>query len=227
MARVHTFVFADLAGFTALTEAHGDHAAADLVGDFAAKVDSWLPEFGGGDAKTIGDALMLRLDSAPDAVELGLAIVERTADTPRFPEVRVGMNSGTAVSRDGDWFGRAVNVAARVAGQAQGCEVLLSANTYEAASHLETVRFDDAGTKRLRNVSAPLQIYRANRLEGGRPDLHVDPVCRMALRPDQPGPVVVHDYVEFWFCSKRCARAFEKEPRRYLRDSGDEEGITR
>ena len=88
-----TFLFADLAGYTALTEAHGDDAAADLAEDFAGKVRSWLPEFGGGSAKLIGDALMLRLDDAVTAVGLGLAIVERTADTPRYPNVRVGMNT--------------------------------------------------------------------------------------------------------------------------------------
>ena len=91
-----TFLFADLAGYTALTEAHGDDAAADLAEDFAGKVRSWLPEFGGGSAKLIGDALMIRLDDAVTAVGLGLAIVERTADTPRYPNVRVGMNTGSA-----------------------------------------------------------------------------------------------------------------------------------
>lgn len=63
VGRLHTFLFADLAGFTALTEAHGDDIAADLVGDFAARVRTWLPAFASGQIKPGGDALMLRLDS--------------------------------------------------------------------------------------------------------------------------------------------------------------------
>ena len=94
--RQHTFLFADLAGFTALTEAHGDEHAADLVGNFSGKVTSWLPSFGEGEAKTIGDAVMIRLDNAAGAVQLGLAIVERTSAIARFLQVRVGVHTGTA-----------------------------------------------------------------------------------------------------------------------------------
>ena len=56
-----TFLFADLAGFTALTEAHGDEQAADLVARFCEAVSEELPSFGADHIKTIGDALMLRV----------------------------------------------------------------------------------------------------------------------------------------------------------------------
>lgn len=214
----HTFVFADLAGFTALTEAHGDLAAADLVAEFARKVGRWLPEFGGGDAKTVGDAMMLRLSDPSGAVELGLAIVERTADTPDFPEVRVGMNSGPAVRRGGDWFGGAVNVAARIASEARGCDVLLSAATRDAATGLRAVEFESLGSRRLRNVSVPMEIYKATRAGTTRGRLQVDPVCRMALRPDQPGPVIEHEGMQLRFCSEECARTFAAAPDRYAVD---------
>lgn len=87
----HTFLFADLAGFTALTEAHGDDQAADLVGEFSARVRELLPEYGGEDMKTIGDAVMLRCDSANQAIGLGMRIVEEIAAMPGFPVVRVGL----------------------------------------------------------------------------------------------------------------------------------------
>jgi class 3 adenylate cyclase len=65
-----TFMFADIAGFTALTEAHGDKQAATLVADFCDAVKAKLPVFGGTQVKTIGDALMLRIDDARQAVVL-------------------------------------------------------------------------------------------------------------------------------------------------------------
>jgi adenylate cyclase len=70
-----TFLFADIAGFTALTEAHGDDEAAALVADFCAAVNPELPAFGGTHVKSIGDALMLRVPEPADAVRLGLHIV--------------------------------------------------------------------------------------------------------------------------------------------------------
>jgi class 3 adenylate cyclase len=69
-----TFVFADIAGYTALTEAHGDEQAADLVADFFEAVSEQLPTWGGTHVKTIGDALMLRIPDPAKAVLLGLQI---------------------------------------------------------------------------------------------------------------------------------------------------------
>ena len=60
---VNTFTFADLAGFTALTEAHGDQHAADLAGHFAAGMREIASEHGGEAVKAIGDAVMLRNSS--------------------------------------------------------------------------------------------------------------------------------------------------------------------
>ena len=71
-----TFLFADIAGFTALTEAHGDEQAADLVGEFSAAVQRELPSCGGSHVKTIGDALMLAIPDAADAVLFALRITD-------------------------------------------------------------------------------------------------------------------------------------------------------
>jgi adenylate cyclase len=70
-----TFLFADIAGFTALTEAHGDEEAAALVADFCDRVQSELGGFGATQVKTIGDALMLRIPDPKQAVLLGLHVV--------------------------------------------------------------------------------------------------------------------------------------------------------
>ena len=69
-----TFMFADIAGFTALTEAHGDEQAAIVVAEFCDTVETLLPAFGGRQIKTIGDALMLHIDDPRQAVLLGLGI---------------------------------------------------------------------------------------------------------------------------------------------------------
>ena len=217
VSAVATFLFADLAGYTALTEAHGDDYAADLAHDFAEKVRSWLPEFGDGSAKLIGDALMIKLDDAASAVGLGLTIIERTSDTPRYPHVRIGINSGSAVERDGDWFGSAVNLAARVAAAAKGCEVLLTESTAHLIEELPEIELESLGEREFRNVGKPVAIFKATRRGSPEPDLTVDPVCRMSLRGQQPARVLVHEGRRYRFCSQACADLFEADPDSFRR----------
>jgi hypothetical protein len=82
---VQTFLFADLSGFTALTEAHGDEQAADLVGGFCVAVRRLLAAHRAQEVKTIGDALMLRSADAAAAVQLGLCIVHNVGAQHGFP----------------------------------------------------------------------------------------------------------------------------------------------
>jgi len=121
-----TFVFADLAGFTALTEAHGDEQAAAVVADFGTAVRDQLPATGGHQVKGIGDAVMLCIPDPGAAVRLGLRITHELMLGHGAPAVRVGMHHGPAIERDGDYFGAAVNLAARVSAEATGGEVLLT-----------------------------------------------------------------------------------------------------
>src|SRR5438128_2321474 len=132
----NTFLFADLAGFTALTEAHGDRQAADVAAEFSTAVRPLLVPHRAREVKTMGDALMICGSDAAAAIRLALAIVDDVGTQHAFPAVRVDMNTGQAQERDGDWFGSAVNVAARVSGIASGGEVLLTEATRAAAGEV-------------------------------------------------------------------------------------------
>jgi adenylate cyclase len=151
----HTFLFTDLVGFTTLAAARGDDHAADVALDFYARVRRRLREFGAEEVKTIGDALMLRASRAGDAVALGVAIVDDLAALPGFPAVRVGVHTGPAVTRAGDWYGTTVNVAARLCAAAGGGEVLVSEATHAAAGPLRRVEFGERRLHWLKNVSEP------------------------------------------------------------------------
>jgi adenylate cyclase len=212
-ATPHTFVFADLAGYTALTEAHGDETAADTAAAFRAAAADLLVETGGEEVKALGDGLMLRIPDAASAIRLGSRLVRDTVGH-RSLGVRVGMHTGSAVRRGDDWFGAAVNVAARVSELARAGEVLISRTTRDAAqADLAGVVLDARGTERLRHVAQPVDLY-AVRLED--PRLVIDPVCHMAVDPDQAAAVREERGVRYHFCSLDCAQAFENEPRRYV-----------
>jgi adenylate cyclase len=124
-----TFLFADIAGFTALTEAHGDEQALQLVEEFSNAVRAELPRVDGEYVKAVGDALMLRVPDPADAVRLGLWITRNAMSGRHAPSVRVGANHDPAIERSGDYFGATINVAARVSALAAGGELLVTGQT--------------------------------------------------------------------------------------------------
>jgi class 3 adenylate cyclase/YHS domain-containing protein len=212
----YTFLFADLAGFTALTEAHGDEQAADLAHEFSNAAAELLPVHGAEQIKTIGDALMLRVGQPVEAVKLGLALTHDLLAECGYPTIRVGMHHGPAVQRAGDWFGATVNLAPRVSVLAHGGEVLLTDATRERAEEIEGVRFEAHGVHQLRNITEPVKVFSAVREVGARTDLRIDPVCRMAVAPDGAAGTLVHEGRSYYFCSLDCAARFAGDPTLYL-----------
>ncbi|UUY03047.1 hypothetical protein LRS13_20580 [Svornostia abyssi] len=211
----HTFVFADLAGYTALTDIHGDEMAADLAGQFCCEVGAALPP-GAEDLKSLGDACMVHVETAAGAVQFALALFERVVTRSRFPAVRVGMHTGTAVERGGDWFGQTVNAAARIAELAGPDEILLSSVTRESAGGGSQVHYEDLGVRDLRNIRAPQQLFRAvpATCATDKAARAIDPVCRMRVALDDAVVLNRRDTPRA-FCSQRCADEFARDPHRY------------
>lgn len=210
-----TFIFADLAGYTALTEVHGNHRAAEIAQAFCARVCSIEEEHGARDVKTVGDAVMAHASAADEAILLGLRTVEELQE-PGLPAVRVGMHHGPAMQRGADWFGAAVNLAAPVAELASPHDVLLTDDTARAAGPLADVTLVDLGDHELRNISEPVHVLRAAR-RGAPGPLPVDPVCQMIVDPAAaPAAVRTTDDVA-WFCSTECFKRFKRHPERFAR----------
>jgi class 3 adenylate cyclase len=211
-----TFLFADIAGFTALTEAHGDEQAAILVADFSDAVRSALPA-GADHVKTIGDALMLRVPDPGEAILLALDLTHGLMRGHGAPAVRVGLHHGPAIERGGDYFGAAVNLAARVSGLATGGEVLLTGYTAALAPDLPGVFYEPRGRQALRNVRKPVELFAAVRQsESAEGRLPVDPVCRMAVDPDRAPGRLLYEGTAYFFCTLACAGEFAREPERFV-----------
>jgi adenylate cyclase len=215
----HTFLFADLAGFTALTEAHGDEEAADLIASFCAEVRQMLPDHGAQEVKTIGDELMIRTDNAADAVRLALRVVGEVGGRHGFPAVRAGLHTGPAVERGDDWFGATVNVASRVSRHATAGEVLLTeASRQDALDELGDIELAPREPAQFKNVGQPVELWAV--LPEGQGDerspVEIDPVCRMAVIPERAFAAASHRDHTHHFCSQACADAFREDPERYL-----------
>jgi adenylate cyclase len=165
--------------------------------------------------KTIGDAAMLLCDDPRGAVELGMRIVDDVGARPEFPSVRVGIHTGSAVRRKDDWFGRGVNLAARLSGLAAGGEVLISEATRAAIGDPAGVELRSLGPRSLKNITESVDVFHAVRSGGQRERLPIDPVCRMAVDPGREVGTLIHDGTEYHFCSLRCAESFARSPESY------------
>jgi adenylate cyclase len=210
-----TFVFADIAGYTALTEAHGDADAADLAATFCREISKAARASGGEVVKTIGDAVMVRHSDPSQAVLLGLTAAHDVMAGHGYPAVRVGMHHGRAIEREGDWFGATVNLAARVAAVAAGGEVLVTDTVRDAAQELEGVEFEGRGQHRMRNVTLPVPLFAALPDARSSEEHHTDPVCRMLVAEGREAGTVRHRDQLYCFCSHDCARQFLRDPDAY------------
>lgn len=219
MTDPQTFLFADLAGFTALTEAHGDERAADLVADFCRRARDLLPDYESEEVKAIGDALMIRSADAAQGVRLALELTTGIGAQHGFPALRIGVHTGPAVERSADWFGAAVNLASRVSGAAEAGEVLVTAATRDVtADALPALEFRYLGAKRFKNVREPIEVYSVAAHTDIRPRSVrpvVDPVCRMTIDPVRAHTQRKHRGVDYRFCSAACAEAFDADPDHY------------
>jgi adenylate cyclase len=129
---INTFLFADLCGYTEYTLRHGDDLSAELAVGFHELVRS-LADAGSCEfVKAIGDAVMVRATHAQDAIRLASRILTHT-EARGYPAVRLGIDTGPAVTRAGDWYGTTVNTAARLAEAAEPGELLLTVRARDAA----------------------------------------------------------------------------------------------
>ena len=150
-----TLCFIDLTGFTAFTEEEGDIEALDVVENFVETVEATLPR----DAtivKTIGDEVMVVSPDPASLTEWAVAFLGRF---DRRPQPRVGIHSGDAVYRDGDYFGNSVNLAHRIVNRALAGEVLV---TDRVAASLETrpkLRLEPIGEVSLKGFPVPTALF--------------------------------------------------------------------
>ena len=207
-----TFFFVDLAGFSALTEAHGDAAALAVVDLFVAMAKAAL---GAGDefVKSLGDAVMLASSEPASMVATVSRIWRRCEETSGFPLPRAGAHHGAAIACDADYHGSAVNTAARVAAHAAGGRFLATA-TVAGAARDAWLGVTDLGEYRLRNLLEPLGLFEI-RLGSQETAYGVDPVCRMRVEADRAAGALTHAGRHFYFCSLNCVAAFATNPDRY------------
>ena len=144
--------FADLVSFTRLSQRLEERELAALVDRFGRRSADVIAGAGGRLVKTVGDEVLFVADSAARAARIGLELAETMAEDPVLPDVRVGIATGTVLTRMGDVFGRTVNLANRLTALAAPGTVLADRDTTEALASDPDFVLDAARTRAVRGM---------------------------------------------------------------------------
>ncbi len=164
---IHTFLIADIRGYSRYTDEFGAEAAAGLTAQFVALVTDDVETHGGKVVEVRGDEALAVFSSARQAIRCAVALQARFDEEAALDHelplrVGIGIDSGEAVElEDGSFRGAALNVAARLCGRAHGGDVIVTEATYRLAGKMEGLTFSDRGRVHLKNISEPIHILQA------------------------------------------------------------------
>ena len=183
-AQIRTFLIADVRGYTLFTQERGDEAAGKLAARFAEIAEEIVEARGGTLLELRGDEALCVFSSAREAIRTAVGLqqrfVEETIVQPELPlTVGIGLDAGEAVEVQGGYRGGALNLAARLCGQARAGEILASREVTHLARRIDRVRYEDRGPLAFKGIADPVVVVRVVP-EGA------DPVDR--LRPFAPAP---------------------------------------
>ncbi|MFZ5445123.1 MAG: adenylate/guanylate cyclase domain-containing protein [Myxococcota bacterium] len=204
-----SIAFADIAGFTALTEAHGDDHAAAMLGRYYALAEASLCD-GAQIVKHIGDAVMVWAPTPLAAVRSARRLMRSVDGEPDWPALRVGIHAGPVVEKSGDYFGTTVNTAARVAAQAHSGQLLCTRSVVRGLAATEFA-FRPLGDLHLKNLHEPVTIFELAD-EASMAAADIDPVCRMRVDRVRAPARLPFRGQSYSFCSLKCAQAFAADP---------------
>jgi class 3 adenylate cyclase len=183
---IRTFLIADVRGYTLFTQERGDEVAAKLAAKFAEIAREIVEARGGRLLELRGDEALCVFSSTREAIRAALDLqqrfVEETLGQPELPlTVGIGLDAGEAVPVEGGYRGAALNLAARLCGQARAGEILATREVTHLARRIEGARYEDRGSLSFKGISEPVVVVRVVP-EG------VDPVERLRQYAPPPPP---------------------------------------
>jgi len=154
------FLFTDLRGYTQLIDASGDAAAANIVRDYRALARAAIAEHEGREVGTEGDSFFVVFDSVGSAVECAIDILKSAGANDPAIAVGAGVHAGEAADGDLGYVAGGVNLAARLCALARAGEILVS-DTVRALTRMAVeVRYESAGSRRLKGFEEPVSVWR-------------------------------------------------------------------
>jgi adenylate cyclase len=153
--------FLDITGYTQLTEERGDQAAADLAARLTPLVQRPAERLGGKVVKWLGDGVMFHFRAPTDGVAAALEMLDAVSNAD-LPPAHIGLHTGPVVFQGGDYFGRTVNIAARIGERAAPGQVLVTQEIVDRVAS-EGISFEPIGAVELKGVSQPVLLHAVTR----------------------------------------------------------------
>jgi adenylate cyclase len=144
--------FADLVGFTALSQQVTDHELAAIIDQFESLAYDVVTAAGGRVVKMIGDEVLFLVDEPAAAAEIALSLADALREADELSDVRVGMALGPVLEREGDCFGPTVNLASRATGIAYPGSVVVSDELHDALAADEGYAWRSMRPRFLKNI---------------------------------------------------------------------------
>ena len=213
---VATFCFVDIAGYTALTDSHGERAAADLVDGFNGRV--WSAVDGRGHVQELsGDSAFLVFPDPVVAMQAIAILYREIAGMQDFPMLRCGLHHGSALLRSKRYFGSTINTAARTVAQAGRGEVMCTAPVAQALASSAAANYPitHVGKVKLKNLADGVDLYRIALAESCD-QFAIDPVCQMQVDTRTTAASSWLNGRQYWFCTVACCRRFEAAPSNFV-----------
>jgi adenylate cyclase len=208
-------LIADLSGYTALTEAHGNVSAAKVVNRYTEIAKESLYE-GTRLIERVGDEILIAGTDAAGIIKTALKLVNKIETEPFFPTVHAGIHAGKVLEQGGHYFGSALNIASRVASHARGCQILCTKAVAEMVEEMEDIKYRAIGEVNFKNIFEPVTLFEiitdCRKLEMN----FVDPVCRMLVSPESAHAHLTFKDKKYYFCSFECAKKFTNRPELFV-----------
>jgi class 3 adenylate cyclase/YHS domain-containing protein len=209
------FLIADLAGYTALTEAHGSLEAARVVRRYAELTMAVL-EPGLELVEQLGDQVLIVGADPGRALLTAVRLREVVEAEPLFPTIRAGLDAGPCHVEGRRYFAAALNVAARVAAYARPGQVLCTERVARSARDVPGLALQALGAVRFKNVPVPVPVVAVRGNGGTEQSDAVDPVCQMRVSPETAPARLPYGGQTYPFCSFECAKRFAESPEAYI-----------
>lgn len=204
------FLIADLAGYTALTEAHGGTQAARVIGRYVELAEGALRP-GVSLVERVGDELLIVGPEPLGVLETAISLRDLIDTEPMFPGVRMGVQGGRVLRTDGRYYGTALNLTARLAAHARPGQILCS-EAIAAVCEARGIPSRGLGPVRFRNLPLPVAVFEIGTSSPKDTDSAIDPVCRMHVSASTAPARLPYGGAILLFCSFDCARAFASAP---------------
>ena len=175
-------LMADLSGYTALTEVHGDRAAMLVINKFIDIAKKSLA----GESKLLeraGDQLVIISEDADDLARTAMALLRNSERESYFLPIHAGLHYGTVFEHNGHYYGSTLNLASRISSRAKGNRILCSGDFIDAMAEPELYRTIYHGSVNFKNVFEAREIFELQSLSGlKRVEPKIDPIRQLPLR---------------------------------------------